>query len=117
MYAGVCEPPVSVSPTVRPPAPCTGYVRGYGGHYYLYVARVMSWQAARDHCATSTPGAYLVEITSQAENNFVKGLLGGNMANISLFGLYIFMYTNYFNSLNRPKYIRGLDLSTIIKNK
>ncbi|MCK6584654.1 MAG: hypothetical protein L6Q49_16285, partial [Anaerolineales bacterium] len=70
---------IDLSGIARPvPTPTTDFqvLNSENGHYYRYYFRKLSWNDARDYCASQ--GGYLVTIQDRAEDDFVYQLTSGN---------------------------------------
>merc|ERR1712055_947528 len=75
----VCEFPSEPSSVQCPPE-----AKPIGSKCYRFVKQSLNWNDARTLCKALHPGGMLATIDSEAENNFVFGLMSGNMAWIRL---------------------------------
>ena len=60
-------------PTPPPPPPCDEGWTSFNDSCYVVVQQAKSWDEASDHCGIM--GSYLLEITSDAERDFVEDTL------------------------------------------
>merc|ERR1712055_73346 len=63
---------------------CPPGAKPFGSKCYRFVKQSLNWNDARTLCKALHPGGRLATIDSEAENNFVFGLMSGNMAWIGL---------------------------------
>ena len=58
--------------------PCrSGYSWGPNNHCYHFHNTRMAWDDAKDYCTSTRPDAYLAEVTSSEENDFIQDLADG----------------------------------------
>ena len=85
---------IFISPVPCPdgyvPAPCTE-------HCYLFVDEKMTWEAARTHCPSTHSEAYLCEIESKGESDYVNSIMKSNCEIIVVAYWYLLLIPHFWN--------------------